>query len=92
MKTSINRFSIILVISLAAILALVNTIEATCANDAVYQSCCNTANSQLNACYAKPNDFACQCIAMKALRECYRQCPDDQGITNQGNSYEVTSQ
>ncbi|CAG8835890.1 4138_t:CDS:2, partial [Racocetra persica] len=85
---SLNRFSIILVVSLAAILALVHTSEATCANKAVYDSCSNTGNSQLNACYAKPNDFICQCTAMKAIRECYRQCPDDRDVTDQGNAYE----
>ncbi|CAG8618831.1 9733_t:CDS:2 [Racocetra fulgida] len=84
MKASLNRYSIIVVVSLAAILALVHTSEATCANKAVYDSCSNTGNSQLSACYAKPNDFICQCAAMKGI--CQK---NDRDITDQGNSYEV---
>ncbi|RIB01624.1 hypothetical protein C2G38_2230256 [Gigaspora rosea] len=89
MKTSNNRFSIILIIYLAAIFALVHTSEATCVNQAVYDQCSSLGNSQLNACYAKPNDFPCQCTAMKALRNCYLQCPDDLDITNQGTAYQT---
>ncbi|KAF0556079.1 gpi anchored serine-threonine rich protein [Gigaspora margarita] len=89
MKTFNNKFSIILVISLAVILALVHTNEATCANKAVYDDCCSRGNTQLTACYAKPNDFPCQCIAMKAIRNCYLQCPDDSDIISQGNSYQT---
>ncbi|RIB26892.1 hypothetical protein C2G38_2029803 [Gigaspora rosea] len=89
MKTFNNKFSIILVISLAVILALVHTNEATCANKAVYDDCCSRGNTQLTACYAKPNDFPCQCTAMKAIRNCYLQCPDDSDITSQGTSYQT---
>ncbi|CAG8835464.1 467_t:CDS:2, partial [Gigaspora margarita] len=70
------------------ILALVHTSEAACVNKAVYDQCSSLGNAQLNACYAKPNDFVCQCAAMKAIRNCYLQCPDDSDITNQGIAYQ----
>ncbi|CAG8576782.1 14678_t:CDS:2 [Dentiscutata erythropus] len=78
------------VIFLAAILALVHTSEATCANKAVYDDCNSRGQTQLNACYAKPNDYPCQCTAMTAIRNCYRQCPDDTDITSQGNAYQTS--
>ncbi|CAG8740896.1 9479_t:CDS:2 [Dentiscutata erythropus] len=76
-------------ISLAAIFALVHTSEATCANQAVYDACNTRGQSELNACYAKPNDFACQCTAMTDIRNCYLQCPDDADKTSTGNSYQA---
>ncbi|KAK9680816.1 hypothetical protein K7432_015836 [Basidiobolus ranarum] len=62
-------------ISLLSFGAFSKVVQATCADQAVFENCLQSGKVALAACTY--SDWSCKCAAEKVIHTCYNDCSDD---------------